>query len=264
MKKKNCFGKSKWQILKIKGSFLILLMCIWQMIANVRIYPKALFPGVDDIAIRFISLIRHDHLLSKAFFSMSFVIITMMISLILSLFLVGGCAKYRYVRINTEMMNTILSPIPGVALVPVVILWLGLTKQAMLFIMIHAMIWPLVTHNMLAVDRINQRYGRMMQTFKIPWFRRMKDIYLHGILPDLIVGLEIAWSRGWRALLSIEMIFGIIDKFSGLGWLIYERRMYMDTAGMFAGLITIAICGILIESVIFKSSKLEAYIENHY
>lgn len=56
------------------------------------------------------------------------------------------------------------------------------------------------------------------------------------------------------------MIFGIVGSHSGLGWLIYERRMYMDTAGMLAGLIAIAVCGVLFESVLFKAKRWEVFI----
>ena len=74
-----------------------------------------------------------------------------------------------------------------------------------------------------------------------------------------MTGLQISWSRGWRALISVEMIFGMVGNQTGLGWLIYERRMYMDTAGLIAGLIAIAICGILFETLFLKVKKTEAF-----
>jgi NitT/TauT family transport system permease protein len=52
------------------------------------------------------------------------------------------------------------------------------------------------------------------------------------------------------------MIFGIVGAQTGLGWMIYERRMYMDTEGLYAGLIMIAFCGVLFESLIFKKRNL--------
>jgi len=248
----------------MKISFIITLAILWEMVAYSGLYPLALFPKLEMIIVRFVDLVLHDALFLKALYSISIVLVAMVFSLILALMMVALGKRFEYVRVNTEMFSALAGPIPGIAILPIVILWLGISQRAMTVIMIHAMLWPLWTNIVLAVDRINNQYQRMMSAFKIPRLRRIQHIYLQGILPDLIAGLEIAWSRGWRALLSIEMIFGIVGKQSGLGWLIYERRMYMDTAGMLAGLIAIALCGILFESILFRTKKWEAISENNH
>ncbi len=247
----------------MKLSFIIGLSLLWELVAYSGNFPEALFPKLETILNRFIDLTLNDALIIKALYSIGIVFVAMLIGLFLALTIVALGNRFEYVRVNTELMNAIASPVPGIALLPVIILWLGLSQSAMMVLLIHAMLWPLWTNIALAVDRIKLRYQRMMLAFKIPLLRRIRHIYIEGIMPDVIAGLEIAWSRGWRALLSIEMIFGIVGKQSGLGWLIYERRMYMDTAGMFAGLIAIAICGILFESLLFKAKKLEAIVESN-
>lgn len=254
----------KYKKVLMKMSFVIVLTLIWEIVAYSGHYPEALFPKLEGIFVRFVDLTLHDALLLKAFFSISIVLIAMVLSLLLALLIVAIGTRFEYVRVNTELLNAIASPIPGIAILPVIILWLGISQGAMMAIMIHAMLWPLWTNIVLAVDRVKIKYHRMMTAFKISRLKRLRHIYFEGILPDVIAGLEIAWSRGWRALLSIEMIFGIVGKQSGLGWLIYERRMYMDTAGMLAGLIAIALCGILFESVLFRTKKLEAFVETNY
>ena len=248
----------------MKISFIIGLALLWEIVAYSGHYPEALFPKLEGILMRFVDLTLHEALLFKALYSISIVLVAMLFSLILALIIVALGTRFEYIRVNTELLNAIASPIPGIAILPIIILWLGISQSAMMVIMIHAMLWPLWTSIVLAVDRLRMKYHRMMTAFKIPRIKRIRHIYFEGILPDIVAGLEIAWSRGWRALLSIEMIFGIVGKQSGLGWLIYERRMYMDTAGMFAGLIAIALCGIFFESVLFRTKKLEAFVEiNH-
>lgn len=242
-----------------KISFIILMAFTWQLIAISGLYPETIMPDLKMILERFMMLTIKDALFIKALYSVGIVFITMLMSLALALTFSILSIKSLYVQSSMEVLNTLLGPIPGIAVLPIVILWFGVSRQAMIVIMIHAMIWPLWTHMALALKRVVIRYDRLIKAFKIPFKRRLKHIYFEGILPDVLAGLEIAWSRGWRALLSVEMIFGIVGNQSGLGWLIYERRMYMDTAGMFAGLLAIAICGITFETLLFKSKKLEAY-----
>jgi NitT/TauT family transport system permease protein len=51
------------------------------------------------------------------------------------------------------------------------------------------------------------------------------------------------------------MIFGAAGGEGGLGWFIFKRRVFMDTPGIFAGLIVIIFIGILVEDLVFN--KLE-------
>ncbi len=254
----------KYRKLLMKMSFIIGLAILWEIVAYSGHFPEALFPRLEGIIVRFIDLTLHDALLLKALYSIMIVLIAMVFSLIIAFIIVALGTRFEYFRVNTELMNAIASPIPGIAILPIIILWLGISQSAMMVIMIHAMLWPLWTNIVLAVDRVKLKYHRLMTAFKIPRLTRIRHIYFEGILPDIVAGLEIAWSRGWRALLSIEMIFGIVGKQSGLGWLIYERRMYMDTEGMLAGLIAIALCGILFESILFRTKKMEAFVETNH
>lgn len=240
--------------------FVSTLIIIWELAAHFGPYPDALFPSLGAVGKRFWVLVIEDALLLKAFNSIGIVLAGMLISALIALILSLLGIYLPFIKENTKLLNSIASPLPGIALLPIVILWLGLTPKAMMLIMVHAMLWPLVTTLTLALERVHFRYLRLIKVFKISLWRRINRIYLPGIINDVFAGLEIAWSRGWRTLLSVEMIFGIIGSHSGLGWLIYERRMYMDTAGMLAGLIAIAVCGMLFESLLFKAKRWEVFI----
>ncbi len=240
--------------------FISILIIIWELAAHFGPYPDALFPSLVAVVKRLGMLVMEEALLLKALNSISIVLIGMIISALIALTLSLLGIYLPFIKENTKLLNSVASPLPGIALLPIVILWLGLTSKAMMLIMVHAMLWPMVTTLTLALERVHFKYLRLIKVFKIPFWRRISTIYLPGIINDVFAGFEIAWSRGWRTLLSVEMIFGIVGSHSGLGWLIYERRMYMDTAGMLAGLIAIAVCGVLFESVLFKAKRWEVFI----
>lgn len=237
--------------------FLFIIFGMWQLIAKMKIYPEALFPSAFNVLNRLSVMIIKENLFSKILYSLSTVLIALIFSIALALLMVGLSKKYSFLRNGISLLNGIASPLPGIAILPIVILWMGISNRAMLFIMIHAMVWPLLTTLMLSVDRISIQYYRMIKVFRIDNKQVLINIYLRGMLADLLSGIEIAWSRGWRALISVEMIFGIVGSNSGLGWLIYERRMYMDTSGMVAGLIAIALCGIGFERLIRFAQQCE-------
>ena len=248
--------------LSIQIVFVIVMLFLWQIIVKLKIYPEAIFPSIGQILEAFLRLLKEDALLIKAGNSLLLIVISVGISFILAFTLVLLSKRYMMMEAITGLIAAVASPLPGIAILPIVILWIGLNQTAMYFVMIHAMIWPIYTILYASVLKIDQRYSRLMSTFRMHLLTRLIHVYLHGALPDIIGALEVAWGRGWRALISVEMIFGIAGRSSGLGWLIYERRMYMDTAGMLAGLAVVATCGALLEGGFRKLKHLGVYHED--
>ncbi len=236
--------------------FVVLALVSWEVLARSSIFDQNLFPAMTSVMKRLIELITKEGLLTKTAYSISLVLLSMIASLIFSTVLIILGRKFEWIGTNIELMNSVASPLPGIAILPLVILWLGVRQEAMFFIMIHATLWPMWRQLSLGVDRLHTRFNRFEKAFGLSPWRRFYHIYCLGITEDLIAAMSVSWSRGWRALISIEMIFGIVGTQTGLGWMIYERRMYMDTEGLYAGLIMIAFSGVLFESLIFKKRNL--------
>jgi NitT/TauT family transport system permease protein len=68
--------------------------------------------------------------------------------------------------------------------------------------------------------------------------------------PYFLAGVKTGWARAWRAIIGAEMVFGAAGGTGGIGWFIFTKRVFMDTAGMFAGIFVIILIGILVEELI--------------
>ena len=71
--------------------------------------------------------------------------------------------------------------------------------------------------------------------------------------PSILTGLKIGWAFAWRTLIAAELVFGASSRSGGLGWFIFENRNQLETASVFAGLLTVILIGLFVESVIFRS-----------
>ncbi|MFN5718750.1 MAG: ABC transporter permease, partial [Bradyrhizobium sp.] len=61
------------------------------------------------------------------------------------------------------------------------------------------------------------------------------------------------WAFAWRTLIAAELVFGVSARSGGIGWFIYTSRAQLETASVFAGLLTVILIGLLVESVVFRS-----------
>lgn len=161
-----------------------------------------------------------------------------------------------------DLLVTICHPIPGVALLPLVFIWVGPGKEAIFIIVTHAILWPLLINVKQEVKRVKLSYDEVMKVFKVSKKSQIIKIYGLGMLPGLISGLKIGWSRGWRGFISAEMIFSVIGESSGIGWYIFMNRVFGNTSGVFAGIVSIIIISLLMEKIIFM--KAEKHIDKRW
>lgn len=158
---------------------------------------------------------------------------------------------YRPFRALFDVLSSLLHPLPGIALLPVVILWFGIGLQAVYMVILHAVLWSMFLTVRMGMATIEKE---LVEAARSSGANRLQ-LYGHVLLPcsshAIATGLQIGWSRGWRALISAEMVFGAISSLGGIGWYMYERRAFMDSTGMFAGILVVMAAGIAIEGLLF-------------
>ena len=157
-------------------------------------------------------------------------------------------------RVAADVMGTVASlfhPLPGIALLPVVILWFGTGRMAIIVIIVHSVFWPLLTNLQAGYQSVSPTYRLVGRNLGMSPTSFAVRIAAPATVPYILAGLRIAWARSWRALISAEMIFGAVAAYGGIGWFLHTRRVFMDTAGLFAGILVVMLVGSLVERVVF-------------
>jgi NitT/TauT family transport system permease protein len=159
-------------------------------------------------------------------------------------------------RIGTDLLSTLtamFNPLPAIALLPLALLWFGLGIPSLIFVIIHSVLWAVAlnTHTgFLAVSETQRMAG---QNYGLRGVRYVMQILIPAAFPSILAGLKIGWAFAWRTLIAAELVFGVSSRSGGLGWFIFENRNQLETAYVFAGLTTVIIIGLLVESVVFRT-----------
>jgi NitT/TauT family transport system permease protein len=158
-------------------------------------------------------------------------------------------------RIGTDLLSTftaMFNPLPAIALLPLALLWFGLGRPSLIFVIVHSVLWAVALNmhsGFLAVSDTLRMAGR---TFGLKGMRFVLGILIPAAFPAILAGLKIGWAFAWRTLIAAELVFGVSSGQGGLGWYIFENRNTLDTAAVFAGLLTVMAVGLLVEAVIFR------------
>ncbi|MBI9102828.1 MAG: ABC transporter permease [Spirochaetales bacterium] len=235
--------------------WVLLLLLLWELIARSGKVSPQLMPDLGTILTALWHEIFSGELFPGIYRSILFVIFGIISGTILAGLFSTPALFHPQIRNLMDVLTAVLHPLPGIALLPIFILFFGIGTTPLIMIIIHSVLWPLCINIRGGFENIPDIYlkiGRNYQLSPIHFFIR---IMVPAAFPQILAGLRIAWARSWRALISAEMLFGVASGNGGLGWYIYNKRLFMDTPGMYAGLLVLVMIGLLVETILFK--KLE-------
>jgi ABC-type nitrate/sulfonate/bicarbonate transport system permease component len=157
----------------------------------------------------------------------------------------GGIALGAAMARNTVMrwfFDPIISvgfPMPKIAFLPIIILWLGVYDVSKICIVVFDAIFPVVTATLAGIASVDKELiwsGRNMGASER---ELMWQITLPAALPQILTGLQVA--------LPIALIVAIIAEMAmggyGLGGAMMSASRFADSRGVFAGIVEIAIVG---------------------
>ncbi len=78
--------------------------------------------------------------------------------------------------------------------------------------------------------------------------RIVRDVYLPGALPSIVVGMRLGMGYGWRALIASEMLV----RQGGLGDLIFGARTFGQIDRIMVGMIVIGTLYIVVDRLLVQ------------
>lgn len=136
--------------------------------------------------------------------------------------------------------------IPPLALVPLLMLWLGIGEAQKVGIIVLACFFPIflgIRGGIAQVDRKLIEVGKVcgLSQGEILW-----RIVLPSSLPSIVIGLRIGLGYSWRALVGAELIASS----AGLGYLIVDAENLARTDIVLAGILVIGVIGLLADQLL--------------
>ena len=141
----------------------------------------------------------------------------------------------------------LLYPIPGIAWIPLAILWFGVGFTSTVFVIFFSGIWSIMFNTMTGVQTLSGQYTDVAKVYLASRSLYTRRILIPGSLPYIITGMRLTYGVGWRVIVGAEMISSI----TGLGFLIDDARWQLRPDIMICGMITIAMIGWVSENWFF-------------
>ena len=159
--------------------------------------------------------------------------------------------RYQYLSYAVEPLLAALNATPQIALLPLVVLWMGTGVAARVFIIALLMIVPIVISAHAAVRTIDARLLRLARSFSASEAQVFKTIILPASLPYLLAGLRLAIGRGMIGIVVGEVYGSAV----GIGVMINRAGSTFKTDRVFVGVFTIVIAGLLLSELVRRLER---------
>ncbi len=248
-----------------KFTVLVTLVIAWELYTRLGGINELMFPTFTKTFTALIDALVNAGLLTNIWNSLSLLVTGYVIGIsIAAVLVVFGV----WTRFGSDLLTTLtamLNPLPAIALLPLAMIWFGLGNQAVIFTLLHSIIWPVALNTHSGFQGVSETMRMVGRNYGLKGLPYICKILIPAAFPSILTGLRIGWAFAWRTLIAAELVFGgqVMDtsgqlgaeggNAGGLGWIIFQNQMENQTPYVFAGLFTVIIVGIVIENGLFRN-----------
>ena len=220
---------------------LLGILIIWQIIASLGIVSELFLPAPSSILKEGIIMIQSGEIFNNLAASFYRIALGYAIGSILGIIigLVTGMSKLADV-IGTPIIYG-LYPIPKIALLPLIILWLGIGEVSKVTVISLGVFFPVVINTYSGVKNVDPLLIKVAISFYATKYNLMRKVILPGALPVIFAGLKLAAGTSLLMLVAAEMIAAQ----EGVGAMILHYGDLMLTTKLMVGVIILSFLGIL-------------------
>ncbi len=146
----------------------------------------------------------------------------------------------------------LIRPIPGLAWIPLAIVWLGLGDGAKIMILVFTAFVPTVINSYSGVRAIERPVIEASRMLGVRGFALLWEVIVPGALPSIFTGLRLSLQGCLTALVAAELLGAIL----GLGKLLYQGGLDIYPGMIMVGMVAVAITGFALTALIDLAERL--------
>lgn len=223
----------------------VIIVVAWEIVARLQIVSESLFPPPLKIVATGWELLASGELVSHIGVSLGRALTGMLIGGLIGFILgvLNGLSKKSYLYLDTTIQ--MIRNIPHLALIPLIIVWLGIGEEAKIFLVVLGVLFPVYVNTFHGIRNVDPNLVEMGKMYNLKGWALFKQVLLPGALPSIFVGLRYALGVMWLTLIIAETI----PTNKGLGYLATNAREFMQTDIIILSIVIYALLGKLADYI---------------
>ncbi|AOF93725.1 ABC transporter permease subunit [Sinorhizobium sp. RAC02] len=138
-----------------------------------------------------------------------------------------------------------LRPLPPLAYLPLIIIWVGIGEASKITVIALSMLPSIILSTSAGVRAVSKDHVNAARSLGASKRQVLAEVVLPSSVPSILTGIRIALGAGWTTLVAAELVAAT----SGMGFMIQSAAQFLVTDIVIAGIIVIALIAILLEYI---------------
>jgi len=160
---------------------------------------------------------------------------------------VGGMfmGSFRPVRLFFEPYVQFLRFLPALAWIPAVMLWLGTGERAKITLLAYTTVFIVALNTMVGVTRVPRNQVRAARSFGASRWQIFCLVTIPATVGYMLTGMRLAMGNCFMTVVAAELVASD----TGLGYLIFSSRQWMQTELAFVGIFVLGMMGLVADQI---------------
>lgn len=244
-------SRNQEHLLRIKPIFqnlvpeiviIALLLAVWQGVYESRLLSEF----VVTSPLKTVRYLWEPDILRHWSISFERVMVGLSIATVLSVsLLVAGIASSKTHSVLNVLANT-LRFIPPIAWIPLAIIWFGIGESSKAYIIIYGGFFPMFLSLFSAYQNLPKESLKLISINTSSKLKAAYYGYVLGLTPGFIHSIRLGFGVAWMSLVAAELIASDV----GLGYMIEEGRMLLNTTQVVGGMVLIGLTGYIFDFIL--------------
>ena len=213
-------------------------LVLWQ-IADMYIFNPRLVPSPATTAMSAWRMLQTGDLEANVAVSLLRILVGYTSGCVLGIILGGLIGRVALIRELADPLLEMIRPISPVAIVPLAMLWFGIGETSKYFVIGYATIIIVLLNTAAGVSRTPRTRIRAALSLGATSFQVFLRVVLPSAIPYVLTGMRVALGFAFMGVVAAELI----GAHRGIGFLIMNSQMLMQTDQLFVGLLALSIIG---------------------
>lgn len=231
--------------------FALGVIIVWQVLAEARLISPIFFPAPSRALGVLAERVADGSIFAPLAATVLRMIFGWLLACLAGIALGAAIASSRIARDLLEPTLEFVRPLPASSVIPVAILFLGLSNAMSLAVIAFGAIWPVLLASIHGFAAVPRELRDVADVLGFNRSKYLKSIALPAAAPDIMAGVRVS--------LAIALILTVVTEMeaslAGLGWdIFYAQRVYRS-ADLYAGLIVLGIVGFVANHVLQRLER---------
>jgi ABC-type nitrate/sulfonate/bicarbonate transport system permease component len=224
---------------------VIAVLVLWELLGRldpiVASYPTA-------IAAAFVELAFVDNTLWPAFATtLQGLVVGFAISSVLGVVIGFAMGRIRLVDLILDPYVSALYATPRIALVPLLVLWVGIDFELRVTIVVLSSIFPIIINTYIGAKSVDRELLDTGRAFAANGWQMLTTVVVPASIPYLFAGLRIGVARALVGIIVAEMTAAV----TGTGQLIIQYGRFFQTDKLFVPVIILGLFSIVLAELVY-------------